>query len=967
MESRFVPYDAVPALNAASAVVLAPHPDDEVFGCGATLAAMCANGVPVQVLVVSDGAADGGSQATVEQRRDESRRAAALLGYPAPTFWDLPDGRLADVPDLPQRILAWIRERDPEVVLAPSCWEMHRDHRAVAQAAIDAVLAIDGRTRLAMYEIGVPMPMPGVLVDISRWRSLKAAAMSCFASQIEAQDYPRQIAALNAFRTYTIARPAVAAEAFAEFDANALRELGVGPLARELSLGMQRADRALQQAAGLQAQAQRDLFDAGQALAQALGERDAAQATLAQLRVELEHGRAALDAERGLRARIENSRSWRITAPLRSLAREARALRDRARAPGGFGLRALYRGLPIPAPWKAAMRSRVQRLRTGLIARMSSAANRAAAAALLARRSRWLLRPAHPPLPLTARPRADVAVDVTVVTFDSAKWLPGLVHSLLAQTHPTSALTLIFVDNGSTDDTVATLRNLRDAHGARFAGFRIVEQDNRGFGAGHNRARAQGSAPFVLVTNPDLEFEPDAIARVVALAASDEPEVACWELRQKPYEHPKHYDPVTWETTWCSHACVLMRRSALESVGGYDERIFLYGEDVELSYRLRAAGFTLRYCPIAVVRHHTYARAAELKPRQYVGSLVANLFLRLRYGDRIDALMVLPLLAGALARPAFPGARRALLREARARLAPHALTLLREKRERPTAAAFPFRGFDYELARRGAFVESPRAQPGDEPALVSIVTRTVAGRGELLRQAAFSVFHQTHARIEWIVVEDGGSAQAQLVAELAAHAPCEVRYEALPKVGRSAAGNRGLELARGRYAMFLDDDDLLYADHVETLVGALVREPAAAAAWALAWMVPTSRTADGGLAEGAYEQVASLEQDFDFERLRVYNYIPIQSIVFERRLFVERGGFDTALDQLEDWNLWQRYAAGERFLHVPRTTSLYRVPSDAGSLAARQALLDAAYREARSRADAAIDALGLPGARPAPR
>lgn len=959
MERLFVPYDAVPVLDAASAVVLAPHPDDEVFGCGATLAAMRARGVPVQVLVLSDGATAEATPALVERRREESRRAAALLGYPAPTFWDLPDGGLADVPDLAQRILAWIRERDPELVLAPSCWEMHRDHRAVAQAAIDAVLAIGGRTRLAMYEIGVPMPMPGVLVDIGRWRALKAAAMSCFVSQIGVQDYPRQVAALNAFRTYTLAKDAVAAEAFAVFDAQALRELNAGPLARELSVGMRRAADELAEAARLRSEAQRELLDARQTLARVLGERDAAQAALAQTADELA-------AERAARERMELSRSWRVTAPLRALARRARQLRETMRGPAAPGLRGLYRRLPIPAPWKAALRARVVRLRAALIARTSSRANRAAAAALLEHRAEWLLRPARLPAPLAGRPRAEVAIDVTVVTFDSAKWLPGLVRSLLAQTHPTSLMALTFVDNGSSDATVETLLRLRDEHAGRFAAFRIVEQDNRGFGAGHNRARAAGTAPFVLVTNPDLEFEADAIARVVALAASDEPRVACWELRQKPYEHPKHYDPVTWETTWCSHACVLMRRGALDAVGGYDERIFLYGEDVELSYRLRAAGWRLRYCPDAVVWHHTYASAAQLKPRQYVGSLIANLYLRLRYGDRIDALMAAPLLMGALARPAFPGARRALLREARARVAPHALALLREQRADPLQVAFPFRGFDYEFARRGAFVEGLPAQAG-EPPLVSIVTRTVAGRGDLLRQAGFSVFHQTHPRIEWIVVEDGGRAQAQLVTGLAERAPCEVRYEALPKLGRSAAGNRGLELARGRYAMFLDDDDLLYADHVETLVGALLREPGAAAAYALAWQVPTSRGPDGRLVEDAYEQVASLEQDFDFELLRARNYIPIQSIVFERRLFAERGGFDTALDQLEDWNLWQRYAAGERFLYVPKTTSLYRVPSDATTLAARQSLLDAAYREARGRADRAIEAIGADEPRSAAR
>ena len=81
-----------------------------------------------------------------------------------------------------------------------------------------------------------------------------------------------------------------------------------------------------------------------------------------------------------------------------------------------------------------------------------------------------------------------------------------------------------------------------------------------------------------------------------------------------------------------SSACILFRRSALEQVGGYEPRLFLYGEDVELSYRLRDHGYVLRYCVDAVCWHYTYETANELKPAQFFGSTVANVLLRLRYG-----------------------------------------------------------------------------------------------------------------------------------------------------------------------------------------------------------------------------------------------------------------------------------------------------------------------------------------------
>ena len=75
--------------------------------------------------------------------------------------------------------------------------------------------------------------------------------------------------------------------------------------------------------------------------------------------------------------------------------------------------------------------------------------------------------------------------------------------------------------------------------------------------------------------------------------------VASWELRQAFSEMPKYYDPVTLETNWSSHACILIKREVYEKVGGYDKNIFMYAEDVEFSYRLRSQGYVLNntsYC-----------------------------------------------------------------------------------------------------------------------------------------------------------------------------------------------------------------------------------------------------------------------------------------------------------------------------------------------------------------------------------
>jgi GT2 family glycosyltransferase len=417
--------------------------------------------------------------------------------------------------------------------------------------------------------------------------------------------------------------------------------------------------------------------------------------------------------------------------------------------------------------------------------------------------------------PLTATlPNMLPRIDIGVVTYNSSKWVDGFVDSLMVLDYPKQLLAVHFIDNDSTDTTALCLQAAITKLQSAGLQTTFSVQSNTGFGAGHNAAMRAGNAPFCLVTNIDLVFEPDALSRVASAALADEGRVAAWELRQKPYEHPKYYDPVTGLTNWNSHACVLLRREAIESVGGYDETFFMYGEDVELSYRLRRAGYLLRYCPTAVVYHYSYDDLVKIKPLQYTGSTFANLYLRLKYGNWMDILAV-PFMGLRLlmAPEVYAGSRRAVSRNLfqLARVAPK--TLLERKKR---SVHFSFRAWDYEMIRNGAALKIPPLQ--DESPLVTIVTRTYRGRESFLRQALLSVAHQTYTSIEHVVVEDGGSTMREVVDGISRITGRPIQFIGLEKVGRSAAGNAGMSVATGRWCLFLDDDDLLFADHVEVLV-----------------------------------------------------------------------------------------------------------------------------------------------------
>jgi len=545
--------------------------------------------------------------------------------------------------------------------------------------------------------------------------------------------------------------------------------------------------------------------------------------------------------------------------------------------------------------------------------------------------------------------QAQPVIDVSVVTFNSGKWIDGFFESLRAQNYPLSKLNMFFVDNGSSDSTLEALQRWQTLLGQDVAGFDIMEGDNVGFGAGHEKAIRKGRSEYFLVSNVDIVFAKDSITKVVAAALGDaKAEVASWELRQAPYEHPKYYDPVTLETNWSSHACVLVRRSAYVEVGGYEREIFMYGEDVELSYRFRSYGYQLKYCPSAVVYHYTYEHEHHIKPIQYTGSTLANAYIRLRYGnlsDRVGGFILQCLL---LLRPEpYAGARRDVFRNFGV-IFKKARYFMRGKGPSENCY-FPFRGFDYEMIRDGAFWEVGESL-ADYP-LVTVVTRTYKNRGEFLRQSMMSVCNQTYPNIELIVVEDGGSTMSSVVSDFEFPEGMSVSYYSLDKVGRSVTGNYGLEKAAGKYCMFLDDDDLLFADHVEVLVGALAKNADAVAAYSLALEVGT--VASG--VEGQYFEVSHavppiLKQEYDYEVLLDHNYIAIQSLLFQKDLFLQRGGFQTDMSSLEDWNLWLRYGYGNKFVYVPKTTSLFRTPGDPTVRVERHMQLHDAYYIAKNHA-----------------
>lgn len=193
-------------------LVFAPHPDDEVFGCGGLLALLAACGASIGVHVVTDGGYGKFGQ-NKDARKAESRSAADLLGYPPPHFWDFPDQGLHLDDNFISLLKSNIEKQQPDLILCPSIWEVHPDHLTLAHGVIEATRSTPYSARVLFYEVGIPMPT-SLIVDISAVADRKRAAIQCFPSQLAIQNYGLQIEGLNRYRTYTLGKQATLAEAY---------------------------------------------------------------------------------------------------------------------------------------------------------------------------------------------------------------------------------------------------------------------------------------------------------------------------------------------------------------------------------------------------------------------------------------------------------------------------------------------------------------------------------------------------------------------------------------------------------------------------------------------------------------------------------------------------------------------------------------------------------------------------------
>ena len=208
------------------------------------------------------------------------------------------------------------------------------------------------------------------------------------------------------------------------------------------------------------------------------------------------------------------------------------------------------------------------------------------------------------------------SVVAVVVAHDSAKWLPQCIAALVRD------VPVVVIDNASSDGSVAC---------AQGAGAHVIlNAQNEGYGRANNQGvRAAKMAEWCLVINPDAVVDRDCLS-ILLEAARQHPNAAVLAPRlvEPDGRNFVHSQSVLSDAAsthaqaedkpdddqlvpFVSGACFLVKRSAFLSVGGFDERIFLFYEDDDLCLRLREAGFELLLVGDAVARH---ARGTSTAP-----------------------------------------------------------------------------------------------------------------------------------------------------------------------------------------------------------------------------------------------------------------------------------------------------------------------------------------------------------------
>ena len=188
-------------------LIIAPHPDDEVLGCGGTIARLSNEGYEIHVLIVTSAYTPDWSEEFIENRKKEIVGAHKILGVNKTHFLNYPTVKLDTIPkkELTERMSQIVLSIKPDIVYIPCENDLHHDHRIVYEASLVAlrpakhfVSDILSYEVLSETEWGFNTFKPNVYYDITKTFEKKIEAMRCYKSELRRFPHPRSLEAIKA-------------------------------------------------------------------------------------------------------------------------------------------------------------------------------------------------------------------------------------------------------------------------------------------------------------------------------------------------------------------------------------------------------------------------------------------------------------------------------------------------------------------------------------------------------------------------------------------------------------------------------------------------------------------------------------------------------------------------------------------------------------------------------------------------
>ena len=204
----------------SSVLVVVAHPDDEVLGCGGTIARYARDGRPVHVAMLADGIGarlpnaaltSADDTAALQRRRAAAEQAGAILGVASTTFGDFPDNRMDTVPllEIARAVEHLVAMYQPAIVLTHHAGDVNIDHRRIHEAVVTACRPQPGhpvRTVLTFevasstewqFPASAPVFAPSWFVDISDTLEVQQAALAAYVDELRPWPHPRSPEALR--------------------------------------------------------------------------------------------------------------------------------------------------------------------------------------------------------------------------------------------------------------------------------------------------------------------------------------------------------------------------------------------------------------------------------------------------------------------------------------------------------------------------------------------------------------------------------------------------------------------------------------------------------------------------------------------------------------------------------------------------------------------------------------------------